>query len=282
MSTSTRLTSCPGGLSACGRITTLLAALVLLAALPAPGQEHCACLVVYNGTHVIGTGQHETHDCMTIESDGVLIIRGTLTLTGQCVSAVTGEVRLKGSAAKLEFTNHHTVTGTGQIRGYHADAEITIASGKTLTNTTDITGKLEITGEGNFTNLGTVEADTNGVLLVNISGALADSAGNDNGWQATAASALLQFGNSLDDNNSSISLSGDFIVSNATAEIQIDEMTGLTSPFTTTGGLTISAGTFDAQESDTMGQDSPADPEEHLNQTGGDIVVAAGMTFFHN
>ena len=80
MSTSKRLTSRPGGLSACGRITTLMAALVLLAALPAPARATCACLVV-DGLHVIGTGQQETHDCMIIGSDGVLIIKGTLYIT---------------------------------------------------------------------------------------------------------------------------------------------------------------------------------------------------------
>ena len=272
MCTSKRLTSRPAGLSACGRITTLMAALVLVGALPAPAGAICACLVVDNGTHVIGPGQQETHDCMTIGSYAVLIIKGTLTLTGQCTSVVTGVVRLKGSAAKLEFTDHHTVSGSGQIRGYAAAARITIASGKTLTSTTNITGKLEITGEGNFANSGIVEADANGTLAIKVGGTLSDG-NNADRWKVAANAAVLQFASTI---GTISTLDGNFVMTtgNSSSKIIFDHA------LTTNGGLEMSVGVVDVNENVTMGKNDPSGV--FLDMTGGQIQVGTGKTFTHN
>jgi len=196
---------------------------------------------------------------------------------------------LSDSGSTLRIAANHTIGGAGAIVGSDPDAKIEIGySGGTtpavFTNSATIKGQLLIVDVssqvGSFTNTGVVNADADGTLLVNISGTLGDSLGDR--WRSTAADAVLKFGNSLDDNTTSISLSGDFTISNVDAVIQIDEMADLTSPFTTIGQLNLSAGLFDLHEDVTMGQDAPASPQKHMSKTGGNIAVADGNTFIHN
>jgi hypothetical protein len=259
------------------RRTLIAVALLALSAHPAR-----ACLTV-NGTLTIsGT---ITTNCVDVGSGGLIVIKpgGKLILTGLLgqTSTINGSIILEGDGSELIFTLFsHTVSGSGEIVGEHDAAAISIALGVTLTNTATISGALTIKGAGNFVNFGVVNANTCGTLLVNVSGTLSDSAGDR--WRATAAGALLEFGDRLDDFTTSISLSGDFTLSHADAAIQVEEMANLTSPFTTTGKLTISAGLFDARENVCMGQDAPASPVNHLDQTGGAIAVAAGKGFVHH
>ncbi len=250
---------------------------------------------------VIPTGLTATVDTasdiagyLDIQGTGAVVIQAgaKLTLDGDGTArtssiAASARIYLEGSGAELAvIDDDHTLLGYGKVVGQHDDARITVTAGETLTNylaavdpsTAGITGHLEMSGAGSFTNQGIVNADTSGTLLVNVSGTLDDSSSGQ--WRASAASSLLEFGNALDDPNAALALVGDFFITHASAEIQIDEMTGYTGAapfFLTTGHLEMSGGTLDIDENTQMGSEG-----ESASITGGQIVVAPGMAFTHH
>jgi hypothetical protein len=219
-------------------------------------------------------------DALAVLNIGTGAVACTADSTGT-KHTIDGTLNLTDASSDLQFTtNSAEVTGSGSIVGQDDEAAISIASGKTLTNslaTTNkgIVGTLEISGDGNFTNHGIVNANGGDLLLIDITGTLSDNASAS--WKATSAGSLLEFTDSLDDHTTSISIYGDFQISHANAEIQIDQMDNLTSAFTTTGHLDMSAGLFDLNESVTMGSAGNT-----MNVTGGTIDLAAGMVFTHN
>jgi len=230
-------------------------------------QAACDCFYV-DGRYVIEEGEEETYDCMTVTSRGLLIIEATLTLNGYyCTSTVAGWVLLTDQAATLGFAATHIVGGGGEIRGLKDTAQITITSGAILSSTTTITGHLEITGEGNFNNQGTVDADATGTLAIKVGGTVDDSDGDDR-WRVSTSGATLLFDSAI---GTLASMEGEFIVS--AGVIYIDEA------LTTTGRLDLSGGVVDVGQNTTMGDQ---DAERFLAMTGGEIKVAAGKTFTHH
>lgn len=262
-----------------GNATPLLAVLPLLGLLSAPVQ---ACITVSGTLRISGT---LTTNCVVVNTNGTIIIEngGTLVLTGTWgdVSTVNsdGSIVLAGATSQLRFTtNNHTVCGSGCIRGLHEEGGIYIPEGVTLTNTTTISGALRIHGPGNFVNQGIVDANSNGVLRIAVTGTLDDTAGDR--WMATAANSILSFESALGTISTDGKLSGNFIISGAaTAEIENHEA-GLR----TEGRLEMSNGLLDVQENLTMGDDcnylmSLTDDDA----TGSPrIVVASGKTFTHH
>ncbi|HRX83850.1 MAG TPA: hypothetical protein P5572_02390 [Phycisphaerae bacterium] len=238
---------------------------------------------------IVNTQNHE----LTVTGDGGLSLsgaaaelniddQGTVHLTGSgahSVSSSDAAIRLLDDQSVLSIENSATVSGSGKIVGSHASAKIQIANTRTFTNAANIEGALEITqpsGSASFANNGIVDANENGRLYVNVSDELTDSSVAE--WRASAAGAVLEFSSDLDNNNTAISLDGDFKLSNATARIQIDAMPNLTSPFESTGLLNMSAGTLDVRVNVEFGDDA----SNYANITGGEIVVAAGAQFIHN
>lgn len=140
-------------------------------------------------------------DTFTIQGTGVIDIEASrkLTVDGSA-SSVAGSLNLLGSGSELAFiTANHAVSGAGKIDGQQELAVISIAGGITLTLTAIIEGKLDITGAGNFTNRGRVIADIAGILDIQVTGAIDDSANtgacssSNNRWAVTVSGATLLF-----------------------------------------------------------------------------------------
>lgn len=202
-------------------------------------------------------------NCITVDSGGTLQVcaGNTLTLTGHGDSTVNGVVNLLGDSAELAFTTwSHTVYGGGSIVGFHDNAEISIVSGKTLTNETNIVGQLKITGDGTFVNCGTVEANSAGTILIDV-GTLDDCAGTCR-WVVSHVSAKLHFASTIGTLNA---MAGEFCLTAGTCEID--------HALTTTGNLDIDGGTFQVDATSYFGT---------LEFTGGSIVVADSVacTFY--
>ncbi len=220
----------------------------------------------------VGAGQtqsicsDQSADCIEVASGGTLEIccGTTLTLTGPGWSTVNGVVKLLGDGSELAFTTRsHTVYGSGSIDGFHDNAEISIAGGTTLTSAVAITGHLKIGGDGTFVNFAKVEADTSGTLLIDV-GTLDDYPGADRWVVSTDAYARLRL-NPTTQNY----MAGEFWVVLGTIEID--------TPLITTGKLDIDSGVFQVDADTTMGNNN-----NHLEFSGGEIVVASGVTFTHN
>jgi hypothetical protein len=165
----------------------------------------------------------------------------------------------------------------GEIKGQDDDAAITIGTNETLTSyLLLIHGNLQIAGAGSFTNEGSVQADANGTLAVEIDGFINDTSGS-NRWKATtppSGNSLLLFIGNLD-SIELITFSGEFVVNNANAKIQVDDLPNI-DPFSTSGRLNMSAGTFEALDNVSFSGGGGA-----LNMTGGQIIVHAGKTLTH-
>ncbi len=254
-------------------VIALVASLALLGA----GPRARACDIEVGAGSIVVLNIDATVDCIIVHAGGRLYLGRTLTLTGPGPSTVDGLVGLYAPTSQLAFsTRDHAVEGSGSIAGYHEDAAISIADGITLTNAVTIRGVLQINGPGNFTNQGIVNANSNGMLLVNVSGTLNDNSSAE--WRASAANAILEFGDALDDLDTALALDGDFYITSG--EIQIDEMTEYTGAapfFLTTGHLEMSDGALDVHENTQMGC-----AEENASITGGRIIVAAGVEFKHH
>ncbi len=197
----------------------------------------------------------------------------TSTLTG------TGRIELltptTSGIAILAFTSasNHTLDGGGSVRGRDNNAEIRIATSKTLTNSAMIEGKLKITHttswEGTFANEADVGASESGTLLVqpyilNDTSAAA--------WGVIANNSVLRFGSGIN-TIADGSLEGDFEIGNfANAEIDNDFP-----DLESSGRLFMSNGILTVSENLTLGSNN-----NNMSADGGRIDVAAGKTFIHN
>lgn len=199
----------------------------------------------------------------------------------------SAELRLlptvSGNVATLTFhtSQDHTIQGAGTLDGRDDLAVISIPSNRKLTNslsTVGITGNLEISGAGSFTNQGFVEANNSGTLELAMTGTLEDATGDH--WKATAANAILKFDSALVTISTDGKLAGNFVISGAsTAEIEINEPN-----FVTEGWLQMYNGLLDVNENFTVGDNSSAFMSVSDDGAAGSPVidVAAGKTFIHN
>jgi hypothetical protein len=243
----------------------------------------CGTLWIYDGE--VDTSSYDLtidgSSGLTIEADELLDVSsdGSVTLCGISAShTISGTMELDVASSTLSITTDDTsISGSGEIRGYNDSALISISSGKTLTSSTNITGHLEISGSGNFTNSGTVDADGTGsegspkTLKVAVTGILEDSSGDR--WKATAAYSVLKFDSSLMTISSDGKLAGNFLISSdATAEIENHKQCLITD-----GYLQMSNGVLDVQECLIMG----CGASSYMAVTGGQIDVATGKSFYH-
>jgi hypothetical protein len=216
-------------------------------------------------------------------SDATLTVgSGTSTLTDEIYGTITLGTPNQGHHATLALVaaSHYVQGDTiGDIKGQDDDAAITIATDNVLTFFQILVhGNMQIKGGGSFTNDATVQADGNGTLAVKIDGLLHDIAdtGSPNRWKATqpaSGNSRLLFTGNFYNNFHLVPLSGDFVISHANAEIQVDELPNWTT-FSTAGRLNMSAGTFETLDNMTF--------HGVLNMTGGQIIVGAGKTFTHD
>jgi hypothetical protein len=208
---------------------------------------------------------------INIGSSGVILCSEESTGT---THSIDGQVYLEASSSLLQFTadsgTGHTITGDGAIVGEDGSAQIEIASAaKTLTSGVAIEGQLQISGVGNFTNAGTVEANAAGTVDIAITGELDDTDGA-NRWKASSENAILKFNSSITSIGGS-SLQGEFVISgHSSAKIQVDE------PLTVQHRLKMSNGVLDVNQNLTMGSGT-----NYMLMTGGYIDVVSGATFTH-
>jgi len=244
----------------------------------------CGSLWIYDGE--VDTSSHsltiEDSSGLTIEATELLDVSdaGTVTLSGGGTShTVDGTLDLDVASSTLSITESATIDGSGEIRGQNNSAVISVASGKTLRlhSSTSIKGHLEISGSGNFTNEGTVEANGIGsdgspdILRIAVTGTLEDAAGDR--WKASAAYSVLSFDSALTTISTEGRLSGNFVISsNATAEIENNKQC-----LATDGRLDMSNGFLDVNECMTMGDGA----NYFMSMTGGYIDIATGKCFTH-
>ncbi len=260
------------------------------------GTETCDSLTIQqNGEVDTGANSLTISDSagLDIDSGGLLDVSGSggVTLTGGGVHPIDGTIELDVANSDLTIsTVNATLSGDGEVDGQNNGALISITAGETFTNALDtigITGALQITGAAFFLNQGIVEANdstTNrDTLLVAVSGASSTAPLDDNSsgqWKASNG-GHLEFSNALDDQDARLQLQGDFFISGSGSEIQFDEQPNYSGAasypfFLTTGHLEMSDGTLDVDEDVSMGSIN-----EYALITGGQIVVAQGMTFEH-
>lgn len=202
-----------------------------------------------------GTVQHDIDGELHLTSSG-----SVLKVTGVVTMDITGTVFLKASNAVLDVDADVAVRGAGEIKGEADAAEVQIAAGKVLTNTTSIVGNMKIVGQtglgdaGKLDNRGAVLANAlNGILELGSNLLLADTAGSGR-WEASVnGSAVLLFSNAH-----TCALLGDFRLGDcATIKFDVD--------IDTQGSLlhdaTNNTGTIDVENGATFGYDcDSADP----------------------
>ncbi len=225
----------------------------------------------------------------TSESAATLTLGGDPDEFAVLTSEIFGDIILGESVgnnhATLTFnTNHHIFDGNtaGCIigQGDNASIELPIENRGISLYLITLRGKCKVTGVGILYNAGLVQADSNGTLLIDISGELTDELDpvpplGAPTWRATnppSGTAILRFGSNIQDLGVHFELVGDFQIDDADAKIQIDNLPDLLFgfDFATNGELTMTAGVFDVQNDTTVGA---------LDMSGGKIVVAAARTF---
>jgi hypothetical protein len=188
----------------------------------------------------------EYADHITVEAGAQLDIEAgrTLTLDGsdRSVSSVVGTINLEGSGAKLIFTtNDQTLVGGGSIDGQNDGAAIEMATSTTLTNTTTITGNLQITpisgaSSTTFINNGVVHANNAGTLEVH-----PNEIGVSSGvWQVSSSVDAILWIRAA----SAGSHGGSINVFRGTLDVDYN--------FTTTGNLTFTGQTIDVVDGVTL------------------------------
>ncbi len=262
-----------------------------LGSVPSAGDE----AEIRNGLTAVVRGTSDICGFVDIQGNGEVVVEASakLTLDGNGTartSAIASDARLylEGSGAELAvIDDDHTLSGAGKVVGQDDAAKITVTTGETLTNsltavdpsTAGITGHLEISGAGNFTNNGIVNADTGGEsaarLKIAVTGTLEDTTGDH--WMATAANSILSFDSALVTISADGMLSGNFVISgSSSAEIENHEQC-----LRTEGRLEMSDGLLDVQECLTMGDNTNYFMSISGASGNPQIVVAYGKTFNH-
>ena len=221
---------------------------------------------------------------LTIAANELLDVSGAggVTLSGGGTHTVNGRIDLVAANSDLTISGSDaTISGIGEVDGQNDGALISIASGKKLTSAlntagTGITGALQITGDGSFTNNGIVNANdgsaaSRDTLLIDVGGTLADG-NNANRWRVAADAAVLQFASTI---GTLSELDGNFVMTsgNSSSKIIFDHT------LTTNGKLVMSVGVVDVNENVTMGKDDPSGV--FLDMSGGLVDVEPGDTFTH-
>lgn len=180
-------------------------------------------------------------DSLTVESTATLNVQAGKKLTLDSFathSTIAGTVNLQGAGSELAFMdNDQTIDGAGKIVGQHNGAKISITDGEELTNDTTIEGQLQIVGDGNFLNSGTVHANVAGILSVACN-SFDDDAGAE--WKiTTSASAILRI--DVADTAAAL-LEGDWTIE-GNGRLDVDSI-----GFSTEGSLKWAGGTVDAKD----------------------------------
>jgi hypothetical protein len=165
-------------------------------------------------TSLLVLGQDTTVDCVTITPGGALELAGhRLTITGNSglscqgylkvdgililsgggTHTISGTVDLPDSTSVCWVKSSCTISGTGQVRGWHAGALIAIDPGATLTNAATIKGHLSIARSGligviGLRNEGVISADAK-PLTIGSGLALTDIANAR--WRANGTGTLI-------------------------------------------------------------------------------------------
>ena len=183
-------------------------------------------------------------DAMLTLGSGTSNLESTLEADSEIwlVDDVTYKAILKFVRGASTIT--HTVTGAGDIVGWHDDAQIQIdALTLSLTSSVEMRGHMHImdgtTGAGTLDNQASVVADVaSGTLDIEVTGNITDP-DDSYRWQVIAGGAKLRF-LSVPDGETQVDLSGSFMVSDG-GELWIGEDSLSDIDVITTGHLTLTS-----------------------------------------